>query len=66
MGKKKEPVVFKSTWEIFVDNVSTIVETAQEGERKFRNAAGRETTYAYLYRHDYDSKGKLIESYMIA
>lgn len=70
MAKKKkkevEVEVFKSTWEICVDNTSTIVTTAQEAERKYRNAAGRETVYAYLYRHDYDAKGNLIETYMLA
>lgn len=66
--KKKEAVVkvHKSTWEICVDNNSTIVTTAQDAERKYRNATGRETIYAYLYRHDYDVNGKLIETYMLA
>lgn len=66
--RKKELVVkqvAKSTYEICVDDTSTIVETSQEAERKFRNACGRETINTYLYRHDWDEDGQLIESYMI-
>lgn len=69
MAKKKKEVaveVFKSTWEICVDDNSTIVTSADEAERKYRNATGRETIYTYLYRHDYDAKGNLIETYMLA
>jgi hypothetical protein len=67
MSKKKKVLeVAKSTFEIWVDNNSTFVDNAVEAERKYRNATGRETIYCYLYRHDYDIDGNLIESYMLA
>lgn len=70
MTKKKKQIkevpVAKSTYEIFVDNASTFANTPEDAERKFRNATGRETISCYLYRHDYDIEGNLIETYMLA
>jgi hypothetical protein len=70
MSKKKkqseERIVAKSTYEIYVDNSSSFANTPEDAERKFRNATGRETICCYLYRHDYDTEGNLIETYMLA
>jgi hypothetical protein len=68
MSKKKIVVreVASSNYEIFVDDKTEIVNTFAEAERKFRNAVGREPISAYLYRNDFDAKGELIETYMLA
>jgi hypothetical protein len=63
--KNKEPKVFKTTYEIWVDNISTIINSKDEAERKYRNAVGREPISCYFYKHDWDENDNLIETYMI-
>jgi hypothetical protein len=67
-SKKKtevEVVVAKSTYEIYIDSVSTFINSKDEAERKYRNAVGREPISCYFYRHDWDENDNLIETYMI-
>ena len=67
MGKiKVDEVVVKSTYEIQVDNETIYANTKEEGERKYRSATKREGSICYFYRNDFNKKGKLIETYMIA
>jgi hypothetical protein len=65
--KEKEVIISKSIYEIQIDDTFVEVKTETDARRKFRSLVSKEgNNIAYLYRKDYNEKGKLIETYMIA
>lgn len=65
MSKERE--VSSSLYELHVGGQVIEIKTEKEGRKRFRAARCKDgsNNFAYLYRNDYDSKGKLIEKYMI-
>ena len=63
----KEKKVHRSDYIIEIDGSVTIVKDENQARKKFRNSINKETyNNCYLYRRDYDSKDRLIETYMLA
>ena len=66
MSEEKE--VLKSIYELHVGDEVVEIKTEKDAIRRFRTAVSKDgsNNTAYLYRNDYDSKGKLIEKYMVS
>lgn len=63
----KEKEVTKSIWEIHLNGQIITIDAEVEARKKFRSASSSESNnHPYLYRKDFDKKGKIIETYMVA